>query len=226
VRVDYEAIQTDPALRRGLYGLGELTSYLNLEAVKPLAASTVARWLQVLSASAHHRPRRPDYSFADLISMLVVRNLVQLGLNLRDIHAAEDFLRERYHHEHPFVSVRVQTDGVDVFYDAAPTIAHQLTAANRAGQEVLRPAILGALRGVMYEHGFAAAWSPVDRIVLDPTVQFGEPCIADTRVTTSSLAELARTANAEPSELARLYRLDEVDVLTALDFEDRLATRS
>jgi uncharacterized protein (DUF433 family) len=222
VKVDYQAIRTDPALRRGLYGLGELTGYLSFGQEKPLSASTVSRWSLALGG-VEHRPRRPDYSFADLISMLVVRNLAQLGLKMPDIRAAEDFLRHRYGHKHPFLSIRLKTDGVDVFYNPTPPIAEQLTAANRGGQEVIRPAITSALRGVSYHDGLAAAWSPSDGIVLDPSVQFGEPCIADTRVTTSQLAELAETSDTPPAELAHTYRLPEEQVRRALDFEQKLA---
>ncbi len=222
MKVDYKAIQADPALRRGLYGLGELTGYLSLDEEQPLSASTVSRWAHALGG-LEHRPRRPDYSFADLISMLVVRNLARLGLKVPDIRAAENFLRDRYGHKHPFVSVRLKTDGVDVFYDAAPSIAEQLTAANRGGQEVIRPAITNALRGVSYEEGLAAAWSPSDGIVLDPTVQFGEPCIVDTGVTTSQLAELTKASDTRPAEIAQTFRLREEQVRRALDFEHKLA---
>ena len=38
--VDYEAIQKDPALRRGLYGLSELTGLLNLDANSSAAKRT------------------------------------------------------------------------------------------------------------------------------------------------------------------------------------------
>jgi uncharacterized protein (DUF433 family) len=223
VKVDYEAIQTDPALRRGLYSLSELTSYLSLDEGRRLSGSTVGRWAQHALAGVEHRPRRPDYSFADLISMLVVRDLVRLGLRPTDIREAELFLRERYGHEHPFVSMRLKTDGVDVFYEAAPSIAEQLTAANRRGQEVLKPTIAHALNGVTYEHGLAAAWRPAEGIVLDPTIQFGEPCIAETGVTTRQLAVLASSSNASPVDLARTYGVREHEVRRALEFERRLA---
>jgi uncharacterized protein (DUF433 family) len=220
MEVDYKAIQEDPALRRGLYGLGELTRYLSLDQERPLTASNVARWAQHGLSSLEHRPRRRDYSFADLVSLLVVRNLMALGLGVADIRKSEAHLRERYGRAHPFVSVRLKTDGVDVFYDAFPAISKQLTSANRGGQEVLEPAIIGALRGVSYEDGIAAAWSPTSGIVLDPTLQFGEPCIAEASITTAHLAELS--SQSSPAELAHVYRIDEAAVRRALEFERRL----
>ena len=221
MEVDYKAIQEDPALRRGLYGLNELTRYLNFEQSKELAPSTVARWAHKGLSALEHTARRSDYSFVDLISMLVVRNLIMQGLSIGDIRRADAHLRELYGHAHPFVSVRLKTDGVDVFYDALPAITDQLTSANRGGQEVIRPAITRALQGVTYERGLAARWAPTEGVVLDPTVQFGEPCLAETSVTTAHVAELAMETDAE--ELARAYRLDEASVRRAIDFERRLA---
>jgi len=220
MEVDYKTIHEDPALKRGLYGLNELTSYLNFDQPRTLAASTVARWAHKGLSALEHTARRSDYSFVDLVSMLVVRNLIVQGLSIGDIRRADAHLRERYGHDHPFVSVRLKTDGVDVFYDALPSIADQLTAANRGGQEVIRPAITRALQGVTYEHGLAATWSPVDGVTLDPKIQFGEPCIADRSVTTSQLAELA--TGMSTAALAEAYRLDESSVRQAIDFERRL----
>src|ERR1700733_11989057 len=114
--IDYAAIEHDPALRRGVYGLTELTHYLSLERDQALSPSTVARWIAGISKPDTHQARRPDYSFADLISMLVVGNLVSLGLTLSEIRAAESHLRGRYELGHPFMSVRLKSDGVDVFY--------------------------------------------------------------------------------------------------------------
>lgn len=187
-----------------------------------MAVSTVARWANGLTA-VEHRPRRPDYSFLDLVSMLIVRDLVRLGMRPSEVHAAEEHLRHRYHYEHPFAVVRLKTDGVDVFYEASPTIMDQITSANRGGQEVIKPAIHHALKDVSYESGIAAAWSPTPGVILDPRIQFGEPCVADTRVTTSQLAVIARSsAHRTPAEIGRLYRIDENAVRRALDFESRL----
>jgi uncharacterized protein (DUF433 family) len=223
LHADTQAVESDPAFRRGLYGLLELTRYLSFRYERRLAPSTVSRWMRHGITERQHRARRPDYSFADLVSMLVVRNLVALDFSLADIRDAEAYFRDRYGLQHPFVSVRLKTDRADIFYDAAPSVPGQLTAANRWGQEVLAQAITGALEGVAYEGGLAAEWMPVEGVVLDPTVQFGEPCVADTRVLTSQLAEMARETDAGPSELAELYRLDEIAVRRALAFEDELS---
>ena len=221
VEVDDQAIQEDSALRRGLYGLNELTTYLSFDWV-PLSDSNVARWAQRGLSALEHRPRRSDYSFADLIGLFVVRNLLDVGLGLGEIRNAESYLRERYGLEHPFLSVELKTDGVDVFYDAAPSIADQLTAANRWGQEVFEPTITRALTGVGYKDGIASYWSPTAGVVLDPTIQFGEPCIEETGLTTRQLATLAQKSDVLPVELAHRYRIPQLSVERALAFERKL----
>lgn len=219
--VDRDEIREDPALRRGLYGLREMTRYLGFDQARRVHEATVARWTQQALSDVEHRPRRPDYSFADLVSLLVVRNLVFLGISLRDIRAAEGYLRDLYGIPHPFNSIRLKTDGVDVFFDASPSIAAQLTSANRAGQEVFEPVIFGALTRVGYDDQAAIEWSPIEGVVLDPTIQFGEPCIVGTRMTTSQVAEVG--ASLPVKDVAHMYRLDPLLVERALEFERKLA---
>lgn len=84
------------------------------------------------------------------------------------------------------------------------------------------PAITGALKGVTYEHELAISWSPWRGVVLDPTVQFGEPCIANTRVPTEQIVEALRSSELEPPEVARMYRVEERDVRHAVEFEEKL----
>ena len=117
--------------------------------------------------------------------------------------------------------MRLFTDGVDVFYEATPTISAQITAANRGGQEVLRPIIEAALRGVVYEREVAVRWKATPPIVLDPEIQFGEPCIEGTRVTTVELRYAHKQVD-EISAIADLYGISDEDVDLALEFESKL----
>jgi hypothetical protein len=71
--------------------------------------------------------------------MLVVGDLVSLNLTLAEIRSAAARLRERYDLDHPVMSVRLKTDGIDVVYDEQPSFAEQITSANRGRQQVIRP---------------------------------------------------------------------------------------
>jgi uncharacterized protein (DUF433 family) len=76
------------------------------------------------------------------------------------------------------------------------------------------------LHRVRYAHGEAAAWSPVDHVVLDPRVQFGEPVVDGTRVLTAIVAEVAERSDVE----AAAGRLDipVAAARSAVQFERRL----
>jgi uncharacterized protein (DUF433 family) len=219
-----DATKIEAPFERGIYGLTDLTRLVGVRHRHRHTAEQVGRWLEHGLAELDHQKRRPDYSFHDLISLFVVRDLIDAGVRLRDIAQAEEHLRQELNVDRPFASLRVKTDGVDVLYDATPQMDEQLTAANRHGQEVLQPTIEAALRDVHYEHALAARWTPLSAIVVDPSVQFGEPCVAGTRVTTARLAELHTQPERESvARLASTFDLPISHVEQALAFERELA---
>jgi uncharacterized protein (DUF433 family)/DNA-binding transcriptional MerR regulator len=218
-----DAATLEAPFERGIYALTELTRFVAIRHRHPHTADQVARWLERGLGKSDHRSRRPDYSFHDLVSLFVVRELIDTGVRLADIAQAEEHLRAQLDFRRPFASIHILTDGVDVLYDANPHIIDQLTAANRSGQEVLRPTIEAALRDVHYEGTVAARWTPWRAIVIDPAVQFGEPCIAGTRITTERLAHL-NAAGDSPRRLAEVFDIPKEYVAQALEFERELAS--
>jgi uncharacterized protein (DUF433 family) len=217
-----DAASLEAPFARGIYGLGELTRLVVVRHRHHHAAAQVARWLDRGLGHVDHTHKRPDYSFHDLVSLFIVRDLIDAGVRLADIAVAERHLSAALGLTRPFASIRVLTDGVDVLYRATPQVVEQLTSANRRGQEVLRPTIEQALRDVSYEHEVAARWAPAPSIVVDPRVQFGEPCVAGTRITTERLAELKKAGESILS-LADSFDLTEDEVRGALEFERELA---
>lgn len=207
-------------LGEGLYGLTELSRYVAYDGGRA-EPSRIARWLTRGLNPVGHRPRRPDYSFHDLISLFVVRELVAAGVKLPAIRTAERHLRERLEIPRPFASVRLKTDGVNVLYHAAPEVRDQLTAADLVGQEVLEPTIAAALRDVTYEHNVAVRWHPETHVELDPEVQFGEPCVAGTRIPTAQIVALLKKDH-DIAAVARTYGISEEAVRDAHRFERRL----
>lgn len=149
-----------------------------------------------------------------------MRDLVGAGLTPATIRDAESHLQAETGMRRPFASEEIYTDGVDVLWKATPAIPDQLTAANRRGQEVLLPTIQNALRGVGYADGIATTWKAAPSVVVDPTVQYGEPCVAGTGVRTARLWALARRGQTA-QDLAKSYELSLAAVRAALKFEDR-----
>lgn len=81
-------------LGEGLYGVTELSRYIAYRHEKHADPSRTARWLKRGLNQIDHRPRRPDYSFHDLVSLFVIRELVTAGVKLPAIRNAEGHLRE------------------------------------------------------------------------------------------------------------------------------------
>lgn len=182
-------------LGQGIYTLAELQLYLAFYG-EPEDGPLALRWLGTVLNPVAHAPRQPDYSFSDLISLFVVRELLRLGVAAREIRTAEQNMRARFGLDRPFVSEEVATDGRTVF--ARSDVAEQLEAAGRsAGQQVDRRVIGPYLSRVQYSHGEASSWSPASGIHLHPAIQFGEPVVAGTRVPTAALADLAEAESVE-----------------------------
>jgi len=216
------------SLGEGIYALTELQQYVAYQTRRAVGTQQVRYWLLHALTSTRHVSRRPDYTFHDLVSLFVVGELVDAGVPPHVIRDAETHLRKSLRLSRPFASIDIYTDGVDVLYEADPLMADQITAANREGQEVLRPVIQAALRGIRYEGGTASAWDPYPGheghplVTIDPRIQFGEPCIAGTRVQTATLWAQVRTGDSE-TEVAASYELPAEAVRAAVEFESELA---
>ena len=213
----YHATRRD--LGRGLYSLADLRAYLGVSGASQDAKHALP-WLRVLNP-VFHRSRHADYSFSDLISLFVVRELLRKGVRPRAIRDAESYLRELWQTDRPFVSDRIQTDGRNVFPGREP-VPGQLEAADLRGQQMMREMVKDRLTDVHYSDGAAAYWTPLDHVRLDPRVQFGEPVIVGTRVPTEVIAGVARHAG--PEEAASRFDVSLPAATSAIQFEDRLAS--
>jgi uncharacterized protein (DUF433 family) len=205
-------------LGQGIYSLPELRTYVAFYGT-PKDGSRTLDWLSGVLLPVGHRSRRPDYSFSDLISLFVVRELIALGVAPFRIREAEDYMRRLLGTDRPFVHQDVATDGNVVWLDTE--IPSQVERASHGpGQHAHRDIIGPSLRRVEYVDRAAAWWSPVPGVVLDPTVQFGEPVVAGTRILTSIVAEAAERY--APHEAAVRLGIKPQAARSALEFERRL----
>src|ERR1044072_2379609 len=148
---------------QGLYGLGELESYLALQGGEEDGSRTLY-WLTNALNPVGHQVKQPDYSFSDLISLFVVRELARRGVALGEIAKAERYGRRRFGVDRPFVRFDVATDGSDVCFEAdrEESRPQSVESANRGGQRVLVEPIRERLRSVRYSEGAdggAQAWA-------------------------------------------------------------------
>lgn len=167
-------------------------------------------------------------SFKDLLELRTVVRFVKQGVPLRVVRATIEVARE-YLGDYPLHSRRFVTDGRRIFLEAierAGEEAKMLDVRERqfAFDAIIRPSLL---EGIEYDaNAQALRWYPVSKrkvIVLNPTVQFGEPIIEDAGVPTDTLAAAVKAEQGDVQRVARLYQVTPQAVRAAVEFEHRLA---
>jgi uncharacterized protein (DUF433 family) len=76
--------------------------------------------------------------------------------------------------------------------------------------------------GLSFEHGLARTWEPRELVLLDPSVQFGAPCIKDTRIPTRSIWGMIRGGDSRELVMSA-YEISEEELKAAIDWEGSLA---
>lgn len=210
-----------------------LTATLNRDVptevqVHKVISRSLIRWIRVGLSSPDLMQvsgRELLISFEDLISMRVIALLHALGVTWPRIHRAEQWLRERTGYPRPFAVERVWTETVDVFAD----FPEGFIAASHHGQLALKGLIGQYLQPVsdmtFIPHNgvnVASTWTPHADVIINPQIQFGEPCIQGTRIRTRILWQMWKGGDTLPY-LVRAFNLTQQQVEHALEWEDRLA---
>jgi uncharacterized protein (DUF433 family) len=217
---DKDLASTRGALGVGVYALSDLRVLLALSGSAKDAEKALP-WLRSVLNPAGHRPWQADYSFSDLISLFVVRELTKRGVQAPTIRSAEIYLRKKWKTDRPFVSDQIQTDGHRVLVDDE-VIAGQIESADLHGQQIMRELIKDRLTHVHYRDGTAEYWTPAQGIVVDPRVQFGEPVVEGTRIPAEAVANVARNLGANCA--AGRFELEADQVAAAIAFEQQIAS--
>ncbi len=159
-------------------------------------------------------------SFEDLVSLRVVAALRAAKISWRDIRQAEQWLREETTYPRPFAREELWTFSSEVF----TRFRGMLIAASRYGQVAMEiiSEYLVPVSGLKFENHVATAWEARPLIVLDPKVQFGEPCIKGTRIPAQSVADMVKGGDPEPTVM-QAYGITETEMHAALDWASRVA---
>ncbi|MCW2989377.1 MAG: hypothetical protein JWM24_2315 [Solirubrobacterales bacterium] len=207
-------------LGQGLFSLSNLRAYMAFSGA-PQDANRVLPWLADVLNPVGHQAKHPDYSFGDLISLFVVRELKRKGLKTSTIREAEFYLRKKWNTDRPFVTDELKTDGCGIYVDDELVAGGQLESADKHGQQVMREAVKERLSSVHYDDGLATAWNPAQHIVVDPRIQFGDPVVSGTRIATELVADMAAYASVD--KIATDMGISEEQAEAALNFERHLA---
>ena len=143
-----------------------------------------------------------DLTFAELLTLHLVKGFRGAGLSLRTIKRVVQVAVQEFGTPTPFISRRFRTDGRKVFVELQdvepandePRIPRreraliEVLSRQHAFAHIVEPSLF---RQVDWVDDLAARWWPLGQdhaVVLDPAVLFGAPRVAETRVPTAVLA--------------------------------------
>lgn len=194
----------------------------------PIHSRNLIRWIRVglMSPELRNIPGKELLiSFEDLVSMRVIAILRSLGVSWKKIHKAEDWLRDKTGYPRPFAIERVWTETIDVFAE----FHEGFIAASRGGQLAFTEMVGQYLQSVQdmifvphNDINVADSWAPHEDILMNPRIQFGEPCIKGSRIRTRILWQLFHGGDSF-SYLMRSFNLTQEQLEHALEWEDRLS---
>lgn len=212
----------------GIYDAPEAAKYIatTLSPRLPfiITSNKVIRWIRYGLADPELEAlpgRELLLTFEDLISMRVIAALRAAGVTFKKIYVAEKWLRDRTGHRRPFATEMLWTERSDIFVE----LKKKLIAASRFGQyafDILQEYLIPVHGLVFDQRGVAVSWEPEDEIMLDPLIQFGDPCIKDTRIPTKALWCMVKGGDSVEF-VANSYGLTLRQVDRAIVWEDALS---
>ena len=172
-------------------------------------------------------PEAKLLSFRNLVELHVLSAVTrQFAVRLPEVRRAVEWLRKKMGSEHPLSDEKIMTDRKHVFIEKFG----KLINASAHGQMSVE-ALLGAyLRRVSRNSvGAPIRLFPFTRrepdgpqfVMIDPTIQFGRPCITGTGVPTTLIVERFKAGDSIPA-LADDYGRPSAEIEEALRYETEL----
>jgi uncharacterized protein (DUF433 family) len=204
-----------------------VTSHETIAAIGHYSASEVARlagvsprrigsWARYgIIPSVSKRPR--VYSYADAGEAVLVRYLIEQRFRTRKIREIVENLRREYG-TWPLASAPLKHDGRLAVIEKDGEV--YIDAAESGEQRVIAKTLLDlkAVRDALESGGWVAYEKPRKHIQVDPDRLSGQPALRDRRISTETVADLAR----RPEGLALLredYALSEDEIREAVEYE-------
>jgi uncharacterized protein (DUF433 family) len=213
----------------GLYKVPEAARYLYVTSRLPSEYSKptphhLMLWMRQGLASMHLTSisgHNATIDFEDLISMRVIYLLHGMGVSIKKIREAKDYLSKLTGHSHPFATEKLWTETIDIFTEIGPL----LITASKYGQlpfmELVKRDLVN-IHDMTFSRGVADSWVPQTGIILKPNIQFGAPCIINTGIPTHSIWRMYLGGD-QIEFLSRSYQIELEQIKQAVDWEDSLA---
>lgn len=169
------------------------------------------------------KERGTPLSYLQLVELAFVATFRELGVSLKRIRDARDYLAQNFRSEYPFAEHRLMTEGKHVLLNlrAAEPDAEmgRLIVADQSGQIAWQDVISDRFAEFVYEGDLAIRWhvrGPTSPVVIDPRVAFGAPTVEG--IPTWAIKGRA-LAGESLEEIAEDFGLETGEVLKALKFE-------
>jgi uncharacterized protein (DUF433 family) len=213
---------TDKGNFVGIYEAPRAALYLSATTRRRISPRRLIRWVRLELASPYLSKvdsRDLLLEFEDLVTLRMVAILNQAGFSISHILRAEQYFRKMTGDPRPFATRPFWTWKHNIFAE----LEGQLVSGSKAGQQAFA-FVREQLKTVDLEfndQGVAALWVPHEDVTLKPTVQFGAPCVAGTRIPTRAIWSMIRGGDREDS-VAKAYNLALDKVRHAMEWETRL----
>jgi len=219
----------------GIYELSEAGRYLYVTTMNnPPRYSTLHRWVRsgLPSADAKSAPTKDFYlTFEDLISLRMVVALRTAGFSLQHVRNVHKWLQGATGYQRPFALRDLWVSDTDIFVEM-----NDLLSATRKGQyamniikrwltQIRRPidsSLDLTFKETDNKKEVASSWTPITYVVLDPLVQFGSPCLAETRIPTRAVWSMYIGGD-KAATIAKDYGVPLAKVEASINWEERLA---
>lgn len=223
---------------KGIYEIPEATQYLYITAPdKYTNYSTVRRWIRkdLFAPEARRIPiKELVINFEELVSLRMIVALRLAGFSLRQVREAHQWLIEKTGYRNPFALRDLWISDTEIFVELQGLLS--ITKKGQFSFEFLkgwlrklrRPdcSTIDSNLDLSFESingkEVASKWTPHPCVVLNPLIQFGSPCIEDTRIPTRS-AWAMFIGGDSPKSIAKSYSLPPFKVESALEWEKKIA---
>jgi uncharacterized protein (DUF433 family) len=196
-----------------------------------VSRGTAKRWLagyrfRRSSGALSHRPPvtkdMPPFvggvTFLDLVEVVAIGGLKDLGMTLREIRQIVENCQEVLNVQRPLVSLQFKVGGREVFVSHEGTLVEVLRGkGRRAWDEVLGPFIAT----LDYDDDLASRWWPLGKgapVCVDPEYGYGYPVISRTGVRTEIVLERFQAGDTR-DQISEDFNVSPSEVDGALRFE-------
>jgi uncharacterized protein (DUF433 family) len=201
------------------YRISEAAKYVNE------SPQLVAVWHYRETASGvtlpdkeHNKP----LSYLQLIEVAVVSIFRKMGIPLKNIRKARQYLAQNFHSEYPFAEYRFKTEGYHVLLDLNQIEKEadiQLIVADKGGQLAWDQVMENRLLEFDYENELALKWhlaGRTSRVLIDPRVAFGAPVVSGIP---TWILKGRYDAGESIEDIKEDFPLDDLAIIDGLTFE-------